>query len=262
MKMNYAPKNSVTNFQSSRAKNGMSFPMKILLVVVIVLVIVYTFLPSVLPLFFLSLVSPIWKADAEAKRGATSLEQLRTTYVELLNTTSQNDVLLTENKELKELLGRTTVSEPLLATILKKPPFSAYDSFILDVGGGEGIKVGNRVYAVGNIPIGEIEEVIGDTSRVRLYSTAGEKFDVLVGPSHIEATALGKGGGHFEVSLPRDTKIKQGDEVLVPSLGDSFVGTVDGIASEVSEPFAKILFHHPVNIYEQRWVIIDTDDNE
>ncbi len=256
--MNYAPRNRTTNFQSSRAKNGYSLPVKIVGGVVLLLAIIYIFLPRVLPALFLSVVHPLWKAEADLRMGSATIEELRKTYAELENNEVKNNILLKENEELKAQFERTKAVRPLLATILKKPPFSAYDSLIIDVGVDEKVQKGNPVYLLGNIPAGEIEEVVGNTSRVKLYSSSGEKFDILIGPSRIEATAVGKGGGAFEVSLPRDTKIKKGDEVLVPSLNDSFVGVVDGIASEASEPFAKILFHQPINIYEQRWVIVDT----
>jgi cell shape-determining protein MreC len=257
--MNYAPKNNVSpHFQSSRVKSGMSVPTQIVVGLIILLAILYTFLPRVLPAIFISLIHPLWKAEADLKLGTASIDELRKTYEDIKANEKNGNALAAENEELKIALGRTIVTKPLLATVLKKPPFSAYDSYILDAGVDLGVAKGNPVYAIGDIPIGTIEDVIGNTSRVKLYSTNGEKFNILIGPSHIEATAEGRGGGYFEASLPRDTKIKIGDQVEIPSLGDSFVGTVDGIASEPSEPFAKILFHQPLNLYEARWILIDT----
>ncbi len=233
-------------------------PMRIILLLAVLLAILYAFFPKALPSLFLGLVNPLWKIENDARLGTASREELQKTVTDLAANAGKNSALLMENETLKASLARMAVSKPLLATILKKPPFSAYDSFILDVGIDNGVKVGQHVFTLGNIPIGEIAEVIGNISRVKLYSSSGEKFEILIGPSNIEAAASGKGGGSFEVSLPRDTKIKIGDEVHIPSLFDSFVAVVDGIASDPSEPFTRILFHQPVNIYEQRWVIIDT----
>jgi cell shape-determining protein MreC len=258
--MNYANRNKPTPyFQSSRARIGMSLPARIVLFFVAIVGLSYIFMPRVLPRIFLSIISPVWKADSDARLGTATIEQLTETYLQVSRNEALNSAVLKENEELKDSMSRTKVAKPVLATILKKPPYSAYDSFILDVGEKEGIVKGNRVYALGNIPIGVIAEVTGQTSQVQLYSSSGQKFDILIGPSHIEATAQGRGGGHFEVSLPRDTKIKKGDEVTIPTLSDSFIGIVDGVASEVSEPFAIILFHQPINLYEQRWVIVDTN---
>jgi cell shape-determining protein MreC len=258
-KMNYDRRNNTTpHFQSSRVRTGMSSPTKVVIGCVVLLAILYAFLPNVLPSLFLSVVNPLWKADLDARNGTLVREELERVFNELRDTSLKNDALFIENEALKAGLERVHVEKPVLGTIIKKPPYSAYDSYILDVGANEGIKEGQRVSTLSGIPIGEIAEVIGGISRVKLYSSFGEKFDVLIGPLNIEATAIGKGGGYFEVSLPRDTKIKKGDTVHIPTLTDSFVGTVDGLASEPSEPFAKLLFHQPVNIYEQRWVIIDT----
>jgi cell shape-determining protein MreC len=260
--MSYAPRNNTgTYFQSSRARQGVSTPIKVALIFAVILALFYAFLPRVLPGIFLGIISPLWKADRDAKLGATNMEELRSAYASMVSNRERENALQNENAELKSLMERTSLSKPLLATVLKKPPFSAYDSFILDVGESGGVKMGQTVYALGDIPIGRIGEVFAGTSRVLLYSSAGEQFDVLIGPSNIETQAVGKGGGHFEVSLPRDTKIVPGDKVHIPSLGNSFVGTVEGLASEPSEPFAKILFRQPFNLYEQRWVIIDTHEN-
>jgi cell shape-determining protein MreC len=257
--MNYAPRNNTSpHFQSSRTKSGLSLPVRIVAGLIVLLGILYIFLPGVMPAIFLSFVHPLWKAEADMRLGNTTMDELRKTYADMMANEAINNAVFKENDDLKTMLGRTKVEKPLLATILKKPPFTAYDSFILDVGTSEGVQVGNTVYALGNVPIGTIAEVIGNTSRVKLFSSSGEKFDILIGPSSIEATAEGKGGGYFEVSLPRDTKIKVGDQVLIPSIDSSYAATVDGIASEPSEPFAKVLFHQPVNMYEQRFVIVNT----
>jgi cell shape-determining protein MreC len=260
--MNYAPKtNSTPHFQSSRARTGMSFPVKVVTLVAIVLAILYIFFPRVLPYMFMKMVYPIWKADNDARLGTVTIDELRRVYSEINGNGDKNNVLLKENEDLKAQLNRGVIMKPLLAAILKKPPFSAYDSFIIDVGEADGVQKGDRVYTLGSIPIGEITDVNGPISHVLLYSSAGQKFDILIGPSNIQATAIGKGGGSFEVSLPRDTKIKLGDSVQVPGLGTTYVGRVQGFASEPSEPFAKILFSQPINMYEQKWVVVDIHRN-
>ena len=243
---------------SFRTKDRVPMPLKILMVMIVILVLFYLVFPRAFPTFFTTLIKPFWTAEQGIRYGDTSIEELRKILAASETNTAQNNALMQENADLKSLLGRSSLTRPLLATVLKRPPFSAYDTLILDVGKELKVEPGNRVYALGNIPIGEIAEVIDGTSKVRLYSSAGEKFQILIGPTHIEATATGRGGGYFEVSLPRDTKIKVGDNALISSLGNSFVGTVEGTASEPSEPFSKILFRQPVNIYEMRWVLVDT----
>ncbi len=250
--MNYVLKSNHRNTRSFLPR-----VLKIVIGLLVVLSVLYIFFPRVLPAFFTAIVRPFWNIEQDIRYGASSVEELRKIYREEASNHARNSAIYQENEDLKKLLGRSTVNDPLLATILKKPPFSAYDTFILDVGENHGVAKGDRVYALGNIPIGEIGEVIGNTSKVLLYSSSGEKFDILIGTSSIQATAVGKGGGYFETSLPRESKITVGDTVLVPTFSNSFVGKVEGIASEPSEPFSKILFRQPVNIYELRWVLVE-----
>ena len=254
MKMNY-----VLNNNSKKNRGIYSVPFNVVVGLLIIVSLIYIVFPRALPTLFSALVRPFWNVGQNVTMGTTPISELRSAYTELQANNAKNNALQKENDDLKNILGRSTLLHPLLATILKKPPFSAYDTFILDAGSDYNVKKGDRVYTLGDIPIGEIAEVIGNTSKVLLYSSSGQKFTVLMGTSKIEATAMGKGGGYFEASLPRDTKIVAGDTVLVPSLTNSFVGTVEAIASEPSEPFSKVLFRQPVNIYEQRWVLVDTN---
>lgn len=252
MKMNYVHKSSV-------GKKGLvPFPLQIVLGVAVFLSVFYFFFPRALPTVFTTLARPFWNAEMGLRYGETSREELERILNESSRNVSKNNALLRENDELKNLLSRSQAGRPLLATILRRPPVSAYDILILDVGFPEKVQKGNRVYAIGNVPIGEIEEVIGSTSKVRIYSSAGQTFTVLIGSTSLETNATGKGGGYFEVTMPRDAKIKVGDQVLIPALSNAFVGTVEGVTSDPSEPFSKILFRQPVNIYEMRWVIVDT----
>lgn len=251
MKMNYVHKSSVSK------KGLFSLPIKIVMGIVIILAIFYIFLPKALPTFFTTIVKPFWNIEQGFLHGETSIDELKRVLNESEISSAQNNALIQENEALKSLLGRSPASHSLLATILKRPPSSAYDAFILDVGNDAGVKKGDKVYALGNIPVGEIAEIIGNTSKVLLYSSSGEKFNILIGPSSLEATAVGKGGGYFESSLPRDTKIKVGDYALIPSVDNAFIGTVESITSDPSEPFSKILFRQPLNMYEMRWVLVD-----
>jgi hypothetical protein len=50
------------------------------------------------------------------------------------------DALKKENEDLKALMGRKEDKNMILSQVIKKPPYSPYDSFILDVGEGHGIK--------------------------------------------------------------------------------------------------------------------------
>lgn len=164
--------------------------------------------------------------------------------------------LLAENTELKKLLGREVdVSKNILAVVLLKPSFTPYDTLIVDVGNDVGVEVHNRVVVAG-IPVGRVMEVYPHSSLVKLYSSAGEEFQVLIGERYIEATAKGQGGGSFEIALPKDVEVKKGDLISIPSIITNTFALVEEIHETENESFKYVYFRSPVSISEMKWVYI------
>lgn len=175
-----------------------------------------------------------------------------------------------ENIELKHLLGRdveyasTTAStsiqvpkDSVLATVLRRPPYSPYDSLMIDIGTAEGVVPSDRVLAPGNVLIGKVTEVYTNTSKVELYSNPGNTYDILIGKNNITATATARGGGVFEVVLPRDSGVAVGDVVQIPSITTVTFATVTAIVAEPARAFSTVLFSSPVNINQLRWVVVE-----
>lgn len=168
-----------------------------------------------------------------------------------------SEFLLTENNELKKLLGRKDSEQKfILANVLAKPNLSPYDSLILDIGNNYDIKVGNKVVVDNSIVIGEIESVFSNTAKVRLYSFPNETLNVAVGFNKVIGNAKGKGGGNFEVKFPREVSVKKGDLVVLPEMTLSILGVVESISTSPEDPLQTILFRLPVNIFQLRWVQI------
>ena len=250
--------------KTSPRKNRLLFHLKIVSIIVIVLCLFYIFLPHTLSSFFTYFSQQFWRFSITPQEQSLIKEN-----VELKNKLEENrekyesfNVIKKENEDMKKILGRNSKEHFILAEIIKKPPFSPYDLFILDIGKDHGINEGDLVYSIGDIPIGEIKEVIGNISKMKLYSSYGEKWNVLIGDTHIEVTAIGRGGGAFETTIPRDIKVKKGDDVTVKSLSNSFIGKIEDIISPPSYPFATVLFRQPINIYEMTWVLINTTKHE
>lgn len=233
-----------------------SIPLQGVFFVMLFVAVLYVLFPKLLPGIFTSVASPFWDFEKDIRGGNITVS------AELEN--SLISELLRENEELKSILGRTSSSTPILAYILKKPPFTAYDGLILDVGYDDGIDVGYKVYAVGDILLGEVTDTQSKTSKVKLYSSQGEKYDVSINDSAGEytltATALGRGGGTFEASLPRDIKVKEGDIITIPNLSPSVFGIVKEVIADPARTFSTVLFSQPVNIFEQKWVLIYRPD--
>ena len=165
------------------------------------------------------------------------------------------DLLKKENEDLKNILNRKTADQNfLLSSILVKPFLSPYDTLIIDVGSSNAVEVGDKVIVDGNIFIGYISEVHDNTSKVVLYSSAGEKIKILIGVNNIEKEAEGLGGGNFKAEMPRESDIKEGDPITMPSISTNIFGVVEKIEFKDSDSFQNILFKNPVNIGELKWV--------
>jgi cell shape-determining protein MreC len=120
-------------------------------------------------------------------------------------------ILKDENIKLKELIGRTDPKNNfVLATILAKPGISPYDTIIVDIGNDAGISEGNKVYANGNAPIGEVSKVYADTSLVALYSNPGQITEGMLAGSNASVELIGRGGGNFEMIIPNDLPSQSG----------------------------------------------------
>jgi len=165
------------------------------------------------------------------------------------------DSFLAENNSLQEILGRKDVkADMVLAAILGKPNQSLYNMLIIDAGLKEGVKVGDVVFALGNMPIGTIAETYSSSSKVILFSNPGEKTQVVVGDKNIFMEIVGRGGGNFEMVVPRDLTLVKGDQVVLPGLTPYVVGIVETIISDPRDPFIKALLASPVNVQELKFV--------
>lgn len=200
--------------------------------------------------------------------------------------------ILAENINLKWILGRKGEKTVMtLAAILSKPNQSLYNTLVIDAGINKDIKVGNIVFASGNVPIGRIAETYLNSSKIVLFSNAGEKTQVVIssrparppnssgagGPArpHDSSASLpsergwqgaggdvfseitGQGGGNFEMIMPQDFTLVKGDQVVLPGIVPYVLGIVETIISDPRDPFVKVLLVSPVNIQELKFVEVE-----
>ncbi len=239
----------------------------------IVIVAIIFLIHIIFPLFFPSLFNiisrPLWKTEnilINESSGTTGyfiskrflLEENNKIKNENENLKNENfrlNVVENENNELKKILNRViNKDKTVIASVLQKPPSIPYDNLIIDVGTDDGIIKGDKVIIDGNNILGEIEEVLGKTSIVRLYSTSGQKTNVEIGTSTIQAVAVGRGGGNFEVIVPRATKISIGELVMLPGMNQQIFGIIEDIEVDPAHAFVKVLFRSPYNISSIKWL--------
>ena len=169
--------------------------------------------------------------------------------------------IVADNASLQEILGRgaqgSASHKMILAAILAKPNQSLYDTLLIDAGSKEGIKIGENVFALGNIPIGRVDVVYDDSAKVVLFSNAGEKTEAVISGKNIFLELIGRGGGNFEIDLPKDFVLQKGDQVVLPGINPLVLAITQTIISDPRDPFTKALLTSPVNIEEQKFVEVE-----
>jgi cell shape-determining protein MreC len=166
------------------------------------------------------------------------------------------ETIFGENEKLKEILSRKNEKLNLiLAVILSDTNQSLYDTLVVDAGSIQGVTTGATVFALGNVPIGRVDLVYENSSRIILFSNPGEKTSVDINDTTFEL--VGRGGGNFEMNLPRDIDLQKGAQAVLPRVTPHVVATVETIISDPRDAFKKALLVSPVNIKELRFVEIE-----
>ncbi len=207
---------------------------------------------------FSSIFSIVNSKSSLISENQTLKEELNKANADL----SAQKVIQKENDDLKSLLGRNDVKKNIiLAAVLVKPSISPFDVIIIDIGNDKDVKKGDKVLYQNTLVIGEVEEVYTDSSKVKLYSSPGEKILALIGPKSVQVEAEGIGGGNFIAKLPRDIEVNEGDAAVVPSISTSVFGFAQKIEINPAESFQKIIFKIPVNLSELKWVEVEVGKN-
>lgn len=147
------------------------------------------------------------------------------------------------------------VEERIKANVIKLPPFTPYDSLVIDKGLSSGVNVDDLVQ-ISNITIGRIKESYADYSRVEILSSPNKEIEVRIGSSSIPSTAFGRGAGNFEVLYPRESPIQKGDQVIIPEISPEIYSYVSEVISDPANPFIAIIFTNPIPLQSISYVYI------
>jgi len=210
---------------------------------------------------------PLWRMQTEVRgilklfgtRGAlvAASEALRVENETLRLERADHILLREENKRLRELLGRVSDTNRIPAEVLLHPNAAPYDTFVIDVGGHDGVSVGDLVFASERILIGVVEEVQQDTARARLFSSPGYEMVVVLAESGVELSAIGSGGGILLLEVPRDVLVEQGERVMSPGITSTLIGLVASVDVRAADAFQTVRVRLPINIYTLRNVFIE-----
>jgi rod shape-determining protein MreC len=259
--MTYLKRSNVASKRSRAKTIGILF-------FLLILFLLHFFFPRFYSTLFYPITSILWKSEnslgtwlshkASLVRGKYSLvlenEKLRREIASNKTSLLLLQNLEEENADLKNALGRKPSGDVIIAVVLTRPPVSPYDTLVIDAGSKDGIEIGNRVYADGDVLVGEIAEVYGSQSKVSLLSSPGKKTTISFTGSNIHTEATGRGSGNFTASVPVEAGIQAGDTVIAPDIKLHVLGVVENIEADSTNSFATILFKMPINIHDIRFV--------
>lgn len=189
-----------------------------------------------------------WRVMAPVVRvrssfGNSEVEQLRAALASTSAALADRNALYKENIDLKERLGRSSVEAPrVLAAVLQRPPWTSYDTLLIDAGSRQGIHLDDRVSAGGTALVGRITELHDTTARVELFSAPGQGYQALLNGT-VPVAVEGQGAGSMRAELPTGTQVKVGDTVSFPGLAGGVVARVSAVDSKPGESYIVIYMH-------------------
>lgn len=140
-----------------------------------------------------------------------------------------------ENDELREGAG-IAAGETIAAGVIARPPYTPYDTIILDRGYDDGIVAGAPVYYGAGLALGYVRTVEAHHAFVTLFSSPNVETTAYIFGPDIFTTAYGEGGGIIRLSVPQGIRIQEGDLVALPSLEKGVIGAVRSVVSVSTEP--------------------------
>jgi len=131
------------------------------------------------------------------KKDKQDLNELRSNYV-------SNEIILFENKELKELINDyVSSSDKVLAKIIVDHESPFLKSIIINKGSKDNIKIGTNIYDQAYL-VGRVIEVNYKTSRVLLLSDLNSNVPVTIAPQNVQAIITGSGDNNAQIKYVKE----------------------------------------------------------
>ncbi|MHB1316241.1 MAG: rod shape-determining protein MreC [Minisyncoccota bacterium] len=246
---------------------------KVFITTVIICVII-TLIQFLFPRFIsssaITFAKPIWAIRDGIFSGTSSFsnyfsristlqkenDDLRNNLYELRVKEFEFNQIKQEYNELKSLVHATSSNLLIVGRVISKPPFTPYDTFIVDKGSNNGVQVGDFGYINDGLVIGRVTTVNKDNCVVTLFSSGDQSQEFLVSRTGISVLVVGKGGGNFAMFVPKDFDIVIGDTLLEPSHDTSIVAEVYTVNDVAQNSFKMVYARIPQSIFQSKIISI------
>lgn len=188
------------------------------------------------------------------KENANLKTELEARDLQILNA----NLIKIENEELQEMANRVQSGKYVASFVFSRPSSSPYDTLLIDQGENSGISEGDKVF-YNDVLIGKIDGVYSKTSKISLFSSPGNEFDVKIGSTSFSTKAIARGGGNFVAQVPKGMDVKEGDSVLIPDVSSKVFALVEKVESDPADTFLTVYFKNPLNLFEIKWVEVRID---
>lgn len=172
-----------------------------------------------------------------------------------------NQVLMSENAELRTLLGETAsrVGEVQPAMVQSVVGGFPYGTFRISPAAGDPYAPAAVVYGAQSIALGTILRTDATGAMVKLFSAPGEVSTVrVVGETtEVQLDIKGQGLGNFEGRIPRDAGVREGDVVTLVSNPTVVIGVVSTVVVSPTDAIARIRVHVPLTLSTLRYVLVE-----
>lgn len=171
--------------------------------------------------------------------------------IQLLQETSlEHKAIAYDYQLLKQAVGyepREMVTIP--ARVVGHPGRSLFNTMIIDKGTQDQIAVGDLVTTAGTLALGRVVRTTSQTAVVELFSNPSFEDNVfLQNQQGVMVPAKGKGSSNFEIHIPREITVQEGDLLVLPENPLLVLGVVKSIKFDPRDPFQTILARVPVNV--------------
>jgi rod shape-determining protein MreC len=253
----------------------------IALIIILIFLALYFFQKEVKS-FFYSISSPIqktlWKTGGNVSNtfsGVFESKKLKEENIKL-NFNNQGlsaeiaalSDLKKENEDLRSALGVGLNEDFKLVFVQTIEKDITQDFIRINAGSEDGLSENLPVVTSQKVLVGRISEVYNHYSKVMLIFNKDSSFDAGVSGGEIYGIIKGKGGLKVSLELvPRDSEIKEGDQIITVALGGIFpkgilVGQIKKIYKSDVDPFqsADIDSSFNINNLENLFVITNPND--
>ena len=136
-----------------------------------------------------------------------------------------NNILIAENKRLRELIDESINSEEIFARVIIDRESPYLKSIVLNRGSKDNVKIGMAIMDR-NYLVGQIIEVNYSNSRALLLSDLNSKIPVIIQPPFLQAVASGTGKNYGIIEYTKDeykeNQIEKEAVVYTSGLGGIF----------------------------------------